>query len=238
MRFLFLGRKAVAAEALRYLHNAGHEAIVVAQPDDVLWETAEHLKIAAVTEDNIYRGELGGIDAVISFLYWKKIREPLLSCAKIGAFNFHSAPLPQSRGRGGINFAILEDRKTYGSSIHWMDATFDTGDLVEVKHFPLAPEETALSLERKAQALLLDMFKSFIARLDCGETIPRHPQGAGGPTITTQDMLDAMEVRIGDSPELTARRVRAFWYPPRTGAMLMVNGKKYTLVDEVTLKSL
>jgi methionyl-tRNA formyltransferase len=43
-------------------------------------------------------------------------------------------------------------------------------------------------------------------------------------------------VSPGDAPELTARRVRAFWYPPYEGAVMEVEGERYTLVDGAILE--
>ena len=36
---------------------------------------------------------------------------------------------------------------------------------------------------------------------------------------------------MDDPPDLTARRIRAFWYPPHDGATLELDGQTVTLVD-------
>ena len=62
------------------------------------------------------------VDLVISFLFWKRIREPLLSLGRIGCLNFHPAPLPDMRGVGGYNVAVLEGMSEWGVSCHFVDA--------------------------------------------------------------------------------------------------------------------
>lgn len=90
------------------------------------------------------------IDLVISLLFWKRIRKPLIQLPRIACINFHPAPLPEFRGIGGYNVAILEDLPYWGAAVHFVDESFDTGDLIDVRHFDIdASRETAFSLEQK-----------------------------------------------------------------------------------------
>ena len=43
-------------------------------------------------------------------------------------------------------------------------------------------------------------------------------------------------MRPDDPPELTERRIRAFWYPPFSGATIEVGGRILTLVDRSVLE--
>ena len=40
---------------------------------------------------------------------------------RIGCLNFHPAPLPDLRGVGGYNVAILEGMREWGVSCHFVD---------------------------------------------------------------------------------------------------------------------
>jgi methionyl-tRNA formyltransferase len=166
---------------------------------------------------------------VISFLFWKLIREPLVSLGRIGCINFHPAPLPEMRGLGGYNVAILEGREDWGVSCHFVDERFDTGALVEVERFPIDVErETAFSLDLKSQARLLELFQRVMGRALAGEELPRTPQGEGR-YVTRQEFEELRWVRSGDD---LARKLRAFWYPPYPGAVIELDGRLLTLVDE------
>lgn len=259
MRAIFLGRKPAAATALRHLVDAGVEVVMAIAPTpptettrDTFWrpllrDTARELGIPTMTDTELYQlienndsrpeMDLGNIDIVVSFLFWKKIRSPLIALPRIGCFNFHPAPLPEFRGRRGYNFAILEGHERYGASVHWVSEGLDEGNLVEVREFPIQPEETAFSLEHRTMRCLLEMFDDFISRILHGETVPSTPQGPGR-TATKEQLLAAMEVRPDDAPAVVARKVRAFWYPPHTGATIRIGDATYTLIDEVTLSKL
>ena len=135
------------------------------------------------TDDELYarieRGELADIDLVLSFLFWKRLRAPLIELGRIGCLNFHPAPLPDMRGMGGFNVAILEGFAEWGVSGHFVDADFDTGDLVRVDRFPVEPDATALSLDMDSQVRLLALFKDVVDMAVDGTELPRTPQGEG-----------------------------------------------------------
>jgi len=63
------------------------------------------------TDEDLYeaadRGELEGLDLVLSFLFSKRTHAPLIELPRLGCLNFHPAPLPDLRGVGSYNVAIL-----------------------------------------------------------------------------------------------------------------------------------
>jgi methionyl-tRNA formyltransferase len=166
---------------------------------------------------------------VISFLFWKRIREPLISLGGVGCLNFHPAPLPDMRGLGGYNVAILEGRRDWGVSCHFVDERFDTGDLVAVERFALDPETaTAFTLDLECQDRLLELFRKVMGQVLAGEELPRSPQGEGR-YVSREELEGLRRVRPGDD---LGRKLRAFWYPPWPGAQLELDGQEVTLVDE------
>jgi methionyl-tRNA formyltransferase len=233
--------KRSAVGALASLVERGVEvvAVVAAQPDrwtrdeqrlDLL---AERHGLPLVTDDELYAAPPADVDLVISFLFWKLIREPLLSLARIGCLNFHPAPLPDFRGLGGYNVAILEGRSEWGVSCHFLDEGFDTGDLVEVDRFRIDERaETAFSLDLRSQERLLALYRRVLARVLAGEELPREPQVAPGRYVDRAEFESLRVVRAGDDLE---RKLRAFWYPPYPGAVLDVDGRRLTLVDDALL---
>ena len=83
----------------------------------------------------------------------------------------------------------------------------------------------------------MGLFERVIDRALGDEELARKPQGEG--RYVTREEFEALRlVRPGDAPEETARRIRAFWYPPFEGAVLELDGRRYTLIDEVLLAEL
>jgi methionyl-tRNA formyltransferase len=241
MRVVFLGKhKRSAARALDWLVGAGADvvAVVAPKPDRFTREpqrldlVAERHALPLTSDSQLYDRPPENVDLVVSFLFWKLIREPLLSLGRVGCLNFHPAPLPDFRGLGGLNVAILEGHNQWGVSCHFVDEHFDTGDLVEVERFPIDDEaETAFSLDLKSQDRLLGLFKRVMQQALNGDELPRTAQGDG--RYVTREEFEALRlVRPGDD---LRRKIRAFWYPPHPGAGVEVDGRDLTLVDESRL---
>ena len=232
--------KRSAARALEWLVEAGAEVVAVVAPEpDTLTRDTQRLDLVAerhglplVSDQQLYERPPKDVDLVVSFLFWKLIREPLISLGRIGCLNFHPAPLPDFRGVGGLNLAILEGLREWGVSCHFVDESFDTGELVEVERFAIDERaETAFSLDLKSQERLLGLFRRVLERVSSEQELPRSAQGEG--RYVTREKFEALRlVRPGDDLE---RKLRAFWYPPYPGAELELEGRRLTLVDEALL---
>lgn len=241
MRVVFMGKhKRSAVRALDWLVARDVDVVAVVAPaaDETAHEQ-QRLDLAAAThgltltgESELYAQPPDDVDVVISFLFWNLIREPLISLGRVGCLNFHPAPLPDFRGVGGYNLAILEGLESWGVSCHFVDQHFDTGDVVEVERFPIdSRRETAFSLDLASQERLLGLFERVLGRLLDGGDLPRSPQGEG--RYLSRAEFEALRVvRPGDD---LPRKLRAFWYPPWPGAVVEVDGHRLTLVDETLL---
>jgi methionyl-tRNA formyltransferase len=232
--------KRSAVRALDLLVERGAEVVAVVAPEPDRWtREPQRLDLAArrhglplVGDEDLYASPPADVDLVVSFLYWRLIREPLISLGRIGCLNFHPAPLPDFRGLGGYNVAILEGLREWGVSCHFVDERFDTGDLVEVERFPIDPEaHTAFSLDLESGERLVALFGRVVERLLAGEALPRQPQGEGR-YVSREEFERLRLVQPGEDIE---RKLRAFWYPPYPGAVLEVDGRRLTLVDDELL---
>jgi methionyl-tRNA formyltransferase len=241
VRVVFMGKsKRSAVRALDWLVERGADVagVVAPEPDPALHEAqrldlaAQRLGLPLVSEDELYASPPADVDVVVSFLFWNLIREPLLSLGRVGCLNFHPAPLPDYRGVGGYNVAILEGLTSWGVSCHFVDERFDTGDVVEVERFEIDRDaETAFSLDLKSQEHLLGVFQRVLGRALAGEQLPREAQGEGR-YLSRAEFNELRVVRPGDD---VSRKLRAFWYPPWPGATIEVDGRRLTLVDQQLL---
>jgi methionyl-tRNA formyltransferase len=232
--------KRSAARGLEWLLLEGADiaAVVASEPEEHTRDeqrvdlVAERHGVPVVSDEELHRSPPGDVDLVVSFLFWKRIREPLLSLGRIGCLNFHPAPLPDLRGVGGYNVAVLEGMTEWGVSCHFVDSGFDTGDIVEVERFPIdADTATAYSVDLDSQEHLYGLFQRVMRRALAGEELPRTPQGEGR-YVDREEFESLRRVRPGDDLD---RKLRAFWYPPHPGAVVEVDGRELTLVDAALL---
>lgn len=177
------------------------------------------------------------VDLAISYLFWKKIKPDLLN-SKLGCINFHPAPLPEFRGVGGYNMAIYEEVRTWGVSAHFVDNSFDTGDIIKVNRFTIVPEnETAFSLEKKTQKKLYELYIEVIDTILINKKLPRYPQSKGR-YITMKEFNTMRAISQKDTTDIIDKKIRAFWFPPYPGAYIEIKNKKYTLINEYILQDL
>jgi methionyl-tRNA formyltransferase len=247
MKIVFLGRKEYAAKMLSWTAIDMKQTIVGVVADGnytdtfPLIETAKRLNVPImsyqeiekrIAENNAYA------DLIVSYLYPQKIREPLISCPKNGCINFHPALLPAWKGVGGYNIAILYKLKEWGASAHYVDEYIDTGKIIRVYRFNFDyRHETAKSLEQKTQNILWDLYKSVMADIISGSLREEDLiQNIGGTYISKKELRAMMPVNPQiDDIDL---KCRAFWFPPYSGATIELQGKKYTLVDDLILSQL
>lgn len=244
MNVVYLAKnKRSAARCLEEVVRRGCEvsAVVVGEPSPLDHESqrvdlvAERHGLARLTEEELYaraRELSGQVDLVLSVLYPRLIHRPLIDLPRVACLNFHPAPLPDWRGLGGYNLAILERLEEWGASAHFVDERFDTGDIVRVKRFPFDHDtETAWSLDLLSQEHLFELFCEVLELALSGEPPPREPQGEG--RYVSGPDLDRLRMVPDDaSAEDVERRVRAFWHPPWPGATIVRGGREFTLVDQ------
>lgn len=250
---ILLGRKKGAGKALRFLLHRGIEVpFVIVDPNENGPESLRaianlfHIKpydsdafLYSMLKTDTYPA-VENVDLVISYLYNRKIRKPLFELGRLGCVNFHPAPLPDYKSSAGYNTAILEQKDRFGVSAHFIDSEqFDSGPIIKVNRFPINPaEETALSLERKTQEKLFELFTEVMA--DFLEEKPITTLANSGGTYWTKKELEKLRTihLESDSLEEIDRKIRAFFFPPYHGATITIHGQEFTLLNQEVLKYL
>jgi len=173
-------------------------------------------------------------DLGLSVLYWRKLRDEFLTVPRLGTINFHPALLPEYKGTGGYNLAIMDELSEWGSTAHYVDASIDTGEIIEVDRFPIdSSVETAQSLECKTMQTLEPFAQRIIARaVEAQAKLPTTPN-IGGRYVSRDEMEAMKQIHDGDDVE---KKIRAFWFPPYDGAYVEIDGQKYTLINRQLLE--
>lgn len=244
VRILFMGRKNVATEVLDWLSRIPDVEVAGVLTDGHLKGSSTHslaqrLGYVCYTFeealDQLRNGELV-YDLGVSILYWRKLTAEFLAAPKMGSINFHPAPLPDYKGTGGYNFAILDKCASWGVSAHYMTEGIDDGPIIEVSRFAIDSEvETCVSLEKKSKLKLKDLITRVITKIVIdGEELSRLPN-VGGRYITRREMEATKKIQPGDDIE---RKIRAFWFPPYDGAYIEIGRRRFTLVSKAILSCL
>jgi len=242
MKILFMGRKQSSANVLEWSVNQGHEVVGVLTDSHL--SNSPTTKIAIKYGLNIYtledvykkiKNSTIEIDLAISVVYWRKIKEPLISFPKFGTINLHPAPLPNYKGTAGYNMAIMDRLDEWAITTHYVNKDIDDGKIIKKFHFSIDSEnETAMSLETTSQMFIESLYKNII-NLVSKQGILKSAENNGGKYISREEMESMKEIKDGDDVDL---KIRAFWFPPYSGAYIYLNKEKYTLVNNKILMSL
>jgi len=104
------------------------------------------------------------IAVVCSFNY--KVPKVLLDCVKGGFINIHPSLLPAYRRANPYSAVIINDEKETGVTLHFMDETFDTGDIIVQKRLPISSIETMGTLFNKLNILGLEMLLETLEKFE------------------------------------------------------------------------
>ena len=85
------------------------------------------------------------IHYIISYRNAIILRKKNIELANIAAINIHPGP-PKYRGVGCLNYALYNNEKTYGFTIHLIEEKIDGGQILYVKNFLINKNSSVESL--------------------------------------------------------------------------------------------
>lgn len=115
-----------------------------------------------------------GCDALICGAYNHRL--PILPGFPM--LNLHPTLLPWGRGFWPMPYVLLENHSEGGITLHKMEETFDTGDILLQERFALSPDETLESYMQKAREKTRGMMRRLLSEF---RTLYENavPQGEG-----------------------------------------------------------
>lgn len=143
-------------------------------------------------------------DIGISFMYQHKV--PAKEVNSHTWFNFHPAPLPEYKGRNLCYHAIMNGETEFGTTLHYMDENFDTGDIIDVGIFSIQEDWNAGDLSAASIAIAKGQFMNYFPRIIAGEQF-EHLPNVGGTYYKKEPIEDYIGVN-----DYQYRRIRAITY--------------------------
>lgn len=97
----------------------------------------------------------------------------LQAVPRIGVINKHAGLLPRYRGLYPVFWAMLNDEREIGVTVHFMNDKIDGGDILAQATIPIGADDTFESLYRKVVGLTPILFIRVIRGLADGSITPR-----------------------------------------------------------------
>lgn len=173
---LFIGNESLLIQCADIWRARGHAiaGIVTRNAEVRRWGEGHGLTVQDQTPG--HDKALTGLryDWLLSIANLSLVPESLITQAAQGAVNFHDGPLPRHAGLNAPVWAILEGEAEHGITWHKIAGGIDEGGILEQRRFPIAPGETALTLNTKCYEAAIDSFPALVSKLEAGA--PATPQ--------------------------------------------------------------
>ncbi|MAE96363.1 MAG: hypothetical protein CL910_17065 [Deltaproteobacteria bacterium] len=107
-------------------------------------------------------------DLLVSLHFNHRIRRACLEIPRLGALNVHGALLPRNRGLFPYFWALARGEGEHGSTLHWMDDDFDTGDVILQAQVPISDQDTVFSLQWRTAERGADLLLEALPQIEAG----------------------------------------------------------------------
>jgi len=109
-------------------------------------------------------------------------KSAIINLPRLKTINCHAGKLPFYRGRNVLNWALINDEKEFGITVHYVDEGIDTGDIILQKVYPVTDNDNYFSLLEIAYEKCADVLYEAINLIKNGnlQSIPQkaiHPVG-------------------------------------------------------------
>lgn len=174
-------------------------------------------------------------DYVVSCGYRHIVPEEVLDVPDKGCLNLHPAYLPYNRGANPNVWSIV-DGTPAGVTLHWMDTSLDTGDIIARRKVETDFSDTGKDLYEKLEDAQVTLFQEVWPDIVAGEIDETEQDEDAGTCHFTSDFeelckLDPNEkVRIKDFLD----RLRALTFPPYDNAKIEVDGETYYVEVDIS----
>jgi methionyl-tRNA formyltransferase len=134
----------------------------------------------------------GPIDLAISVTYDKIIKSNFIErCGRI--INIHNGPLPKYRGVNPINWALKNNERKHGVTIHEITPGIDNGPIVAQAMFDIDPDrDEVIDVYRRCLEVGWSLFQSLMPKF--WESLPR-PQDHDSATYYSKKEFDRLGER-------------------------------------------
>ena len=111
--------------------------------DLTLKHYSEKYNIEYLKHENINSDEFISIvkkyncDLFVSMSFNQIFRSVIINLPKYKTINCHAGKLPFYRGRNILNWALINDEKKFGITVHYVDVGIDTGGIILQRSYKL-----------------------------------------------------------------------------------------------------
>lgn len=161
MKIGFLGDGPWAHNSLEKLLDDGNYEVMFLTVrwdtrDPILLKMAEENNVPVYLSPNINSKEYmdlvkkSGAEILVSMSFNQIFKSEIINLLPKKTINCHAGKLPFYRGRNILNWALINDEKEFGITVHYVDEGIDTGDIIYQQVYPITDTDNYDSLLKTA----------------------------------------------------------------------------------------
>lgn len=177
--------------------------------------------------------ELPVVDYVFSIQYHEILKSKHINKARDYTINLHMAPLPDYRGCNQFSFAIANNARIFGTTLHLIDEGVDSGPIIFEKRFEIPPNIWVEDLYKITESHSYKLFCNSIRQILLDDFTAK-PQSdflseRGTNTYKRSDIERLKTIDLNWSNEKIERYIRATYMPGFSPPKLLVDNKIFEL---------
>jgi methionyl-tRNA formyltransferase len=245
-KVIFLGSKPIGYLTLEFLlknsQTLGIEVVGVLSNLNMSFGTEHNMRSLAERFDVPFVEELDAIlsfkdiDYLISVQYHLILKQAHIDVAQKLAVNLHMAPLPEYRGCNQFSFAIFNQAKVFGATLHRLESGIDNGNIIAEVRFNIPENATVKRLYDITFEKSLFLFTEEIASVFEGNytLTPQETLFAerGTNIYYRKDISKLKELTLADNADELIRKVRATAMPGFEPPFILHKEQKYYIIPE------
>tara|TARA_X000000368_G_C23049280_1_gene720561 strand:- start:2549 stop:3307 length:759 start_codon:yes stop_codon:yes gene_type:complete len=227
LKILFLEQQSMSFNIVGVLTNERGDEIID-------FCNANNLRIIHNLEE--YRS-IRDIDIAISVQYHKILKQKDIDVASELTVNLHMAPVPEYRGCNQFSFAIINDEKYFGTTLHMIDTGVDSGDILFERRFPIPNNIDVETLYNKTFEESITLFDDNLHKIISGDYSPKTQEvkiNRKQYFYKRKDIENIKKIDLSWNEEKISRYFRATSMPGFDPPYTILNGKKILLTLERT----
>ncbi|MBU4478978.1 MAG: hypothetical protein KKH34_07855 [Candidatus Omnitrophica bacterium] len=246
-RVIIAGGQNLAPALLRYLMaDTSHEVVcAICRTDDTgedavfpsLIKVARSFDIPYIRPESIASPKCAekiikyGADIIISAMYDQILKKRLIDQfgRRLGIINIHYAPLPRYSGFWPEMWAIWNNEKTHGVTIHYISEGVDAGEIIAQSLFGIDKRETRKSLYLKCDTAAIGLFKKF-SPIFLKKKIKGRPQKQEEKTYFKRELPNKGFIDPSWDYQTIERFIRATTFHPFVGAKFRIGSNVFSVV--------
>jgi len=121
-------------------------------PDQQLQRLAKDAGMYCTSSGNINSPEFldwarnQSCDLFVSMSFDQIFKRQTIDTPGLGTINCHAGKLPFYRGRNVLNWALINDEPEFGITVHYVDESIDTGDIILQRAYPITDDDNYATL--------------------------------------------------------------------------------------------